>query len=356
MAESSQEKTEPATPRRRREARQEGQVAKSPDLTAACILLASMLLLNVFGGDLMAGLKRVVQAMLSGSLLSHPIQPKGFGALPAFGGTMMARGLLPVMLGIAVVALVATVMQVGLLLTAKPLQPKLSKLSPLKGLQQLFSGRGGVRLMMSLAKVAIIGTVAGFIIMAQVPQILKIGELDLRPICSVSWDLMYDLGLKLAALLVLLAFLDYVYQRRHHEKDIRMTKEEVKEEMKRMEGDPLVKQRRSQVARQLAMQRTAQAVPKADVVVTNPTHFAIALQYDSATMSAPKVVAKGADYMAMRIRQLAIANEVPLVERKSLARALYHNVEVGQEVPPQFFTAVAEILAYVYRLSGTKVA
>ena len=126
--------------------------------------------------------------------------------------------------------------------------------------------------------------------------------------------------------------------------------------MKRMEGDPLVKQRRSQIARQLAMQRVSQAVPKADVVVTNPTHFAVALRYDADTMAAPKVVAKGADYMALRIRQLAMANDVPLVERKTLARGLYQAVEVGQEVPPQYFSAVAEILAYVYRLSGTRVA
>ena len=356
MAESSQEKTEPATPRRRRESRQEGQVARSPDLTAACVLLASMLLLNLFGENMMAGLKQIVEAMLSGALVSHPAQIQGFGALSAFGGTMMTKALMPMIIGVAVVALLATVMQVGLLLTAKPLQPKLSKLSPLRGVQQLFSGRGAVRLIMSLAKVVIISGVAIVIVTLQMPQILKIGELDLRPICTVSWGLLYSLGLKLALLLIVLAILDYAYQRRHHEKDIRMTKEEVKEEMKRMEGDPLVKQRRSRVARQLAMQRIAQAVPKADVVVTNPTHFAVALRYDAATMSAPKVVAKGADYMAMRIRQLAVANEVPLVERKSLARGLYQAVEVGQEVPPQFFSGVAEILAYVYRLSGTRVA
>ena len=356
MAESAQEKTEAATPRRRREARQDGNVARSPDLTAACVLLASMLLLDLFGGDLMGGLKRIVQATLSGELLSHPVQPTGLGAVPAFSSTMMSRALLPFMIGVAVVALLATLMQVGLLLTAKPLQPKFSRISPAKGLGQLFGGRGAVRLIMSLAKVAVIGTFAALVITMQMPQILKIGELDVRPICAVSWGLLYGLGVKLALVLILLALLDYAYQRWQREKDMRMTKEEVKEEMKRMDGDPLIKQRRSRVARQLAMQRIAQAVPKADVVVTNPTHFAVALRYDAATMSAPKVVAKGADYMALRIRQLALANQVPLVERKSLARALYQAVEVGQEVPPQFFSAVAEILAYVYRLSGTRVA
>ena len=356
MAESAQERTETATPRRRQEARQDGNVARSPDLTAACVLFASMVLLNLFGGDLMAGLKRIVQAMLSGSLLSHPVRPEGLGAIPAFGGTMAAKALLPLILGVAVVALLATLMQVGLLLTVKPLQPKFSRINPAKGLQQLFSGRGGVRLLMSLAKVAIIGAMAGLVIFSQLSRITKLGELELRPICLLSWELLYGLGIKLSALLILLALLDYAYQRWQREKDMRMTKEEIKEEMKRMDGDPLIKQRRSRVARQLAMQRVAQAVPKADVVVTNPTHYAIALRYDAATMTAPKVVARGADYMALRIRQLAIANDVPLVERKSLARALYHAVDVGQEVPPEFFSAVAEILAYVYRLSGTKVA
>jgi flagellar biosynthetic protein FlhB len=147
-----------------------------------------------------------------------------------------------------------------------------------------------------------------------------------------------------------------VFQSWKREQDLRMSKHEVKEEMKRMEGDPLVKQRRTRVARQLALQRIGQAVPKADVVVTNPTHFAVALKYDNQSMRAPKVVAKGADFMAMRIRQLAVANGVPLVERKELARALYRTVEIGQEIPPEFFNAVAEILAYVYRLSGKRSA
>ena len=156
--------------------------------------------------------------------------------------------------------------------------------------------------------------------------------------------------------LLVLGLLDYAFQRWQHEKDLRMSKQEVKEDMKRMEGDPLVKQRRTRIARQLALQRIGQAVPKADVVVTNPTHFSVALKYDSKTMTAPKVVAKGADFLAMRIRQIALANGVPLVERKEIAQALYKSVEVGQEVPPQLYNAVAEVLAYVYRLGGRKTA
>jgi flagellar biosynthetic protein FlhB len=186
--------------------------------------------------------------------------------------------------------------------------------------------------------------------------VLHIGELEVVQAFGAACELVYALAIKLAALLIVLAIIDYAFQRWKHEQDLKMSKQEVKEEMKRMEGDPLVKQRRARVARQLAMQRVAAAVPKADVVVTNPTHFAVALQYDTKSMRAPKVVAKGADFMAMRIRQIAAVHGIPIIERKPLARALYAGVEIGQEIPPEHYAAVAEILAYVYRLAGRKSA
>lgn len=356
MAETGQEKTESATPKRRQEQRDEGNVARSPDLTAACILLAAVLLLDLFGGRILTGMKVAVQAMLSGVSAVHPVRAGDLGALGAFSGYLVTTALAPFVLTIAAVALVATVGQVGLLITAKPLTPSLSKMNPIKGLANILGGRGAVRLAMSLAKVVVIAWVTIVVIAGQWPQIIALPTLDLRPMMMVVWGLFYSLGLKLAMVLLVLAVLDYAYQKWQRERDMRMTKEEVKEELKRMDGDPLIKQRRTRVARQLAMQRITSAVPRADVVVTNPTHFAIALRYDSQNMNAPKVVAKGADFMALRIRQIAIANGVPLVERKELARSLYQTVEIGQEIPPQFFAAVAEILAYVYRLSGRKTA
>jgi flagellar biosynthesis protein FlhB len=198
--------------------------------------------------------------------------------------------------------------------------------------------------------------VALAIIYGDIRSILHLGELEMAPAFAASCELVYALGLKLAVILLVLAIIDYAFQRWKREADLKMSKQELKEELKRMDGDPLVKQRRARVARQLAMQRIAAAVPKADVIVTNPTHFAVALQYESGDMRAPKVVAKGADYMAMRIRQLAAVHGVPIVERKALARALYAGVEVGQEIPPEHYTAVAEILAYVYRLGERKSA
>jgi len=356
MGESDAERTETPTPRRRTEAREEGNVAKSPDLTAACILLASILLLDLVGPRIMAGVKQVTQAMLSGALVSQPAQPTDLGSNMMFGGHVVVSAMVPFVLSVVVVTMAALICQVGFLLTPKPLQPSFSKINPLKGLKNLFGARGGMRLVMSLAKVIVIAMAAAIIIIGDLPQAASICALDVRPICSVSWALLYWLGIKLALVLVVLALLDFAYQRWQGEQDMRMTKQEVREEMKRMEGDPLVKQRRARVGRQLAMQRVTQAVPKADVVVTNPTHFAIALRYDAQKMSAPTVIAKGADYMALRIRQLAIMHGVPMVERKTLAKALYSTVEIGQEVPPQFFGAVAEILAYVYRLSGRKTA
>ena len=356
MAESDFEKTEAPTPRRRQEARDEGNVTRSSDLTAACALLAGMLLLYVMGNRLLEGMAITVRMMLTGGLGDNPTRMGDLAAMPAFVGRVMLESLGPFVAGVVVVALLATVGQVGFLLTAQPLQPKLSRISPLRGARNLVNLRAGIRLLMSLMKVFVIGTVAGVLIHLEMDKIMQLPQLEIWPMFSAACELIFGLGLKLALLLVFLALIDYAFQRWQRERDLRMSHVEIKDELKRMEGDPLVKQRRARVARQLALQRVGQDVPKADVVVTNPTHYAVALRYDSKAMKAPKVVAKGADFLAMRIRQVAIAHGVPMIERKDLAAALYRTVEVGQEVPAQFYGAVAEILAYVYRLSGRQSA
>lgn len=356
MAENDQEKTETPTPRKRQEAREDGKVAKSTDLTAALSLLASVVLLDVFGVKLLTGMKVTLQTMLSSELSTNPTRPDDLTVIPAYTGFVILTALAPFTLGVMMVGLAGTLGQVGFLLTGKPLMPDMGRLSPLKGIKNIFSARSAVRLIMSLGKVAIIAAVGMYAIHQHLPQIIHLAELDVLPMLGEACQMVYLVAIKLAILLILLAIFDFAYQRWQQEQDLRMTKQEIKDEMKRMDGDPLIKQRRARVARQLAMQRMAQAVPKADVIVTNPTHFAVALKYDSKTMTSPKVVAKGADFMAMRIRQIAAANGVPLVERRDVARALYHGVEIGQEVPPKFYAAVAEILAYVYRLSGRKTA
>ncbi len=356
MAESNFEKTEAPTPRRMSEAREQGNVARSTDLNAACILLASIILLYIFGFKIMTGMRVMTEVMLSTALTANPTQTDDVGALAVFSAKVMLEAVAPVCLGITAMALLANVGQVGLLFTLKPLELSLSKLSPLQGIKKIFDARAGMRLVMSLGKIGVIAAVATWVILGDVASIITMAQLEPLPMFGLACELVYQLALKLAILLLVLALLDYAFQKWKHTQDLRMSKQEVKEELKRMDGDPLVKQRRMRVARQLAMQRISQAVPGADVVVTNPTHFAVALRYESGAMTAPKVVAKGADFMAMRIRQLAVANGVPIVERKQLARALYQHVEVGQEVPSEFYTAVAEILAYVYRLGGRKTA
>ncbi len=356
MAENEFEKSEAPTPRRLQEARDDGNVARSTDLTAACMLLAGVVAMNMLGTRVFDGLGTATGTLLSSGHASNPTRIQGLGESVYYSVYMFAAALGPIVLAIAAVGIASSLGQVGFLLTFKPLEPNFGKLSPLKGIANLFKLRSLMRLAMSVLKVGVIAAVAGWFVVNDMPRILHIAELAVPQALAAGATLVYGLALKLAILLLVLALIDYIFQRWQHEQDLKMSKQDVKEEMKRMEGDPQVKQRRTRVARQLAMQRVAQAVPQADVIVTNPTHFSIALKYDSGSMRAPKVIAKGADFMAMRIRQIAIANGIPLIERKPLAQALYREVDIGQEVPAEHYAAVAEILAYVYRLSGRKTA
>jgi flagellar biosynthetic protein FlhB len=353
MAETTgQEKTEAPTPQRLRKAREEGNVARSTDLTAALMLLFSIVVLYLLSSRLFESMAAVLHRLLSASDASNPTRADDIGPLMNYLLGLMSWTVLPMLIAIAAVGVLVTASQTGLMLTGKPLIPKFSKLNPWAGVKRLVDARAAIRLVMSLGKVIIISAVATLMIMAEIDAIAALPMMTLGAATKASAHMTFMLALKLAGLLVILALLDFSFQKYQHIKDMRMSKQDVKEEMKQMEGDPLMKQRRAAVARQLAMQRMAQQVPNADVVITNPTHLSIALRYDSENMRAPKVIAKGADFMAMRIRQIATANGVPLVERKPLARALYSSVEVGDEVPEEHYAAVAEILAYVYRLSG----
>jgi flagellar biosynthetic protein FlhB len=243
--------------------------------------------------------------------------------------------------------------QVGFFLSAKRIQPQLTALNPTKGLSKLFNGRDNlVHLGMSLLKMLLVGMFAYSAVHGKLPLILSTQQLDYAQIFSLGASLVYAIGIRIGAILLVLAFIDYAYQRWRNEQQLKMSKQEIKEEMKRMEGDPKIKNRRRQIAMQRLVQAIKKNVPSADVIVTNPTEFAVALKYDADVMRAPKVVAKGADHMAMRIRQIAIESGIPILERPPLARALYRLVDIGQEIPEQFYSAVAEILAYVYELSG----
>jgi flagellar biosynthetic protein FlhB len=259
----------------------------------------------------------------------------------------------PLLIGLMLAAVIVNLLQVGLLLSTKRIQPRIEALNPLKGIKRLFGrGNGLFTLVMNLLKLTLVTLVSYSAISGRMGEILGMQQLTFVQIFTLTAAIVYSIAIRLGVLLLVLAFIDYAYQRWRHDRQLRMSKQEVKDEMRRMEGDPQVKQRRRQIALQRAMQRVRKDVPTADVVVTNPTEIAVALKYDHASMHAPRVVAKGKGYVAQLIRQIAIEHGVPLLERKPLARALYAMVEVGHEIPEQFYAAVAEILAYVYELSG----
>ncbi len=341
------DKTEQPTPRRREEAREEGQVPRSMDLTAAVSLVAGLLLLKVLGPRMLEAFGRMTRA------LGHTPDVRAAGVVPwireIIGETVSA--VLPFLLFLMLLTMAGTAVQSGLVFTWKKLAIKPDKLNPVNGLKRMFSGDSLARLVTGLMKVSLIGLVAWLTIQSRMDDVLSAGTLPVGGVFSLSMHLLFDLALRMALVLLVLGIIDYMYQRWKLERDLRMTKQEVRDEMKRMEGDPLLKQRRRRMQQRLAMQRINAEVPKADVVVTNPTEYSVAIKYDQEAMDAPRVVAKGKDYLALRIRQLAQQHGVPVVQRPPLARGLYAAVDVGQEIPPAFYQAVAEVLAYVYQLA-----
>jgi flagellar biosynthetic protein FlhB len=351
VAEDFDDKTEDPTPRRRQEARERGQVTKSADMSAAMALLGAMIALNFFGPGILNDLTELTRKMLTFSG-THALAASSTQEVLHMSLYILAKVTVPLCLVFMLAAILVTLAQVGLLFTFEPLTPKLSKINPISGFERIVSMDSLIKLFLNLLKIGIISAVAYLTIKDRLPQIINIAALDHWQLLSFASELMFMLGVRMAIVLLVIAIFDYANSWFQNEKKLKMSKQELKEEMRRMEGDPLVKERRRRVARQLANQRMQYNVPKADVVITNPTELAIALKYDPEKMAAPKVVAKGADYMASRIRQIAIQHGVPIVERKPLAQAMYKTVEIGQEIPPSFYKAIAEILAYVYELTN----
>lgn len=352
MAEDMGDKTEAPTPKRRTEAREQGNIARSPDLTAAVVILGLMMMLKWYGDGLVRALKTLMEEVLSGRVLSDTNLGNLF-SLVLRVVLVTARAMAPLMIGAILIAVMVNLMQVGLFFSTKRIQPNFAALNPTKGLSRIFGGGNGiVQLLMNAGKMCLVTLTAYSAIHGRMAQIVMVQQLGFAQIFGLGAQIVYSIVVRITILLLILAIVDYFYQRYKIERSLKMTKQEVKDEMKAMDGDPKIKSRRRQIAIQMVTQRFKKDVPTADVVVTNPTEFAIAIKYDSDTMHAPRVVAKGQGYMAMKIREIAIAHGVPILERKPLARALYKLVDVGQEIPEQFYSAVAEILAYVYELSG----
>jgi flagellar biosynthetic protein FlhB len=345
----AQEKTEPATPKKKQEERKKGNVAKSMDLPGAFILFFAFLFLFMFGGYFKDRTFRIFTVSFNEYML-WDLTADNFMVI--FGNLIFQGFLLlaPIMLISVLIAIIGNYMQIGFLLTGDPLKLKFSKLNPIEGAKNIFSMRSLVEFLKSVLKFSVVAIVAYITLIRQKEEIMALANLPLENIFSFAAHLTLVLGLQIGAILIVLAAFDYWYQRYEYEKKLRMSKQDIKDEYKKTEGDPLIKGKIREKQRRMAMQRMMQDVPKADVIITNPTHFSIALRYDAQTMESPKVIAKGQDYIALKIREIAKEHGIVLMENRPLARALYEQVEIGDSVPGELFQAVAEVLAYVYRI------
>jgi flagellar biosynthetic protein FlhB len=349
------DKTEDATEKKLSDTRKKGQVAKSQELANAIELIMLFLLLRVFGEYLAKNFNGQFEWYLGKQIpeIIHSNNRSGFTALTA--SQLMWQLFLqflvtaaPFLVGGFLVALFGNGLQFSFQVTTEPLKPSLSKLNPANGFKRIFSKQALINLLLSIAKIVIIFGVAYSVLKGKMNQIFMLYEMDFRAGISLVLNLVVDTGLRISLVYLVIGFLDFFYQRRKFKNDIKMTKQEVKDEYKDSEGDPEIKGRQKQRMREASQRRMMKAVPKADVVITNPTHIAVALQYDNKVASAPILIAKGQDYLAMKIKDAAKENNIEIVENKPLARAIYTTVEIGDEIPPELYQAVAEILAIVY--------
>lgn len=347
----SGEKTEKATPKKRQDARKKGQVAKSQDVNTAIVLFFGFALLSFLGGymkDIVIGIYRMsFEEFMLMSLTENNIQIIFLQMIEK-----AAYLVAPIMITAMIAGAAANFMQVGFLFSTEAIQFKLSKIDPIAGFKRIFALRAIVELIKSILKIVLVGFVAFFVIWSRMDEILILSQKSIGAAFATLADITVKVGLFSSGVLLFIAFIDYLYQKFDFEKSIRMSKQDIKDEYKNIEGDPLIKSKIKQRQREMAMQRMMQEVPNADVVITNPTHFAIAIKYDDSEMDAPVVVAKGVDFIAQKIKFVAKENDVITIENRPLARALYDQTEIGQVIPEEFFKAIAEILAIVYKTKG----
>ncbi|MGE0606139.1 MAG: flagellar biosynthesis protein FlhB [Pirellulales bacterium] len=351
MAESDDDKSFDATPYRREKAREEGQIARSQDLTQAAVLLAGAGGLLMLGGAAITFFSQLAQRNLGGEawleLDVEFLQAQISGLLSGLAGTV-----LPYLLTVMAVGAGSHLVQSGILFLPDKLAPDLTRIDPLKGLARIFSMQGMAKLAFGIFKMALIAAVAYAALHGELDTMAGLAELELSQSARYLTEVLLWTTVKIAVALLILALMDYGFQWWKREQDLRMSFKEVRDEVKQMVGDPQVLQRRRAIMRQMAMGSLSKAVPKADVVISNPTELAIAIQYKPETMQVPVVVAKGAGVLAQRIRRLALEQGIPIVERKPLAQTLYKEVDVNKPIPVKLYAAVAEVLGYVYRLKG----
>ncbi len=344
------DKTHDATPFRRQKAREDGQVAKSQDLTSALVLVGGLLAMAYTGsaiGNFLGGYTSRQLASPSFSMSTQTVTNEWY--VMSVG---LAQSILPLFLLLMLIGIASNIMQVGFMSTPKKIMPDIKNINPIQGFKRMFSLNSLMRLIFGLIKITIVAAVGVWALWGERDMLLALPTMGIMEICNFVTQVIFWTAMKIGIALLIIAILDFAYQKWKFSEDIKMTTQEMKEEFKTLQGDPQILSRRKQVQRQMAMNRMENSVPKADVVVTNPTELAIALQYDLETMAAPVVVAKGAGVLAQKIRRLALENDIPVVEKKDLAQFLYKNVDVNHPIPPEQYTAVAEILRYVYELKG----
>lgn len=343
------EKTEKATPKKRQESRKKGQVAKSQDVNTAILLLFVFLFFWFSGGFILQKIMDILVRSFEDFMHIELTEENLFSLLHTLLPEL-AMILAPIMLVAMVGGVIANYMQVGFLFSTESIQFKLEKIDPIKGAKRIFSMRAIVELLKSTLKISFVGVVTFVVLWGDWDGIMRLSQTGLEESLVFLSKLVMKMGFAATITLLILAAFDYAYQKFDFEKNIRMSKQDIKDEYKNVEGDPHIKSKIKQKQREMAMSRMMQEIPKADVIITNPTHYAVALKYDESKMDTPYVVGSGVDYIALKIRSIANNHDIPTIENRPLARALYEQTEIGDAIPEEFFKAVAEILAYVYRL------
>ena len=351
------EKTEPATQKKLNDARKKGQVAKSREITNGLELLALFLILKFWVGQMGVQFLDIFNAMYS---RIPDVTVYWQDTMPERDISMLFQQMLlgvlliiaPILLVGYLIAFLTDVAQVKWKPTLEPMKPKFNKLNPISGFKKIFSVNALVELVKSVAKIGLIGYICYAYLKDKWVILFNLYDVTLMQALQLVADTVTNLGIRIAVFYMLIAFADFAYQKIKFANDMKMTKQEIKEEYKQQEGDPQIKGKIRQKMRETSMRRMMQSLPQADVVITNPTHYAVAIKYDPDVADAPLVIAKGEDYLAARIKEVAKENKIEIVENKPLARMLYANVDIGQAVPPELYQAVAEVLAFVYQLQG----
>ncbi len=352
MAEDkSQEKTEQPTPKRRQDARKKGQVAKSREISSVSILMGSLLLLYLTAGFFIQNILSLTGGVFS-LIGEFELNEVTVSSLSLILLRKLFIILIPLMLVVLVLGITTNLFQVGFLVTGEPIVPKFSKINPISGLKRVVSRQSLIELVKSIFKITVVGYVAYGTVKNEFSNITCLANLEVWEILVYIGRISFKIIFNTSLILITLAAFDYFYQRWEHERGLRMTHQEVREEFKQREGDPMIKARIKSIQREMARRRMISAVPKADVVITNPDHLAVALGYDHGNMEAPQVLAKGAGFIAEQIKKIARKNNIPMVENKGVAQVLFKACEVGQTIPVNLYKTIAEILAYVYRIKG----